>query len=72
MSITTVRDNLINTIAGKEMFLLAIREQLRNVEKSGAAADMTKLVAANTAKFLEINIAELKKILEDVEACCVD
>jgi hypothetical protein len=65
MTIETVRDNLRGTIAGKEMFLDVIREQLERKDIDSLAA----LVATATAQFLEINIEELKKILKDVEEC---
>ena len=56
MNIYTVRDNLKNTIAGKEAML------------KGVAKDTTygKIIE----QMLEFNIDELKRILQDVEQCC--
>ena len=56
-SIYTVRDNLKTTIAAKE----ALAESYGNSAISEFRA---------VARFLEINIDELKKILADVEVCC--
>ena len=61
VSIYQVRDNLKNTIAGKEAYL----EQMR---KDIVAYNQT--VNYTVAKFLELNIDELKVILFDVEQCC--
>mgnify|MGYP006295467867 CR=1 FL=1 len=64
MTIETVRDNLRNTIAGKEMFL----DQLaRECNRERLCGEVIALDA--TVKFLEINIDELKRILVEVEAC---
>ena len=57
MNIYTVRDNLKNTIAGKEVY----RERLLNEEPSLANSVMCEM--------LRINIDELKVILFDVEKC---
>jgi hypothetical protein len=56
MDIYTVRDNLRNTIAGKEAMLTEYSE--RKTPEHYAMCDM-----------LEININELKRILQDVEQC---
>jgi len=56
MDIYTVRDNLRNTIAGKEFLLAEYSE--RKTPEHYAMCDM-----------LEININELKRILQDVEQC---
>ena len=55
MNIQTVANNLRNTIAGKEKLL----------------ADLTsrRIPPEATIHFLEINIDELKRILQDVEQC---
>lgn len=58
MNICTVRDNLKNTIAGKEQMLINL--------------DQTKPESNVVAQFLEINIDELKRILVDVEQCCIN
>ncbi len=63
MNIYTVRDNLRNTIAGKEKYLSEIYEQ-RETDKGD------DLVSFVTAQMLEVNIGELKRILKDVEKCC--
>ena len=56
MNIHTVAQNLRKTIAGKE-------ELLTNLK-------VKRIPPEATIKFLEINIAELKRILADVEKCC--
>ena len=61
VSIYQVRDNLKKTIEGKEAYL----EQMR---KDIIAYNQTVNYAV--AKFLEINIQELKVILFDVEKAC--
>jgi hypothetical protein len=60
MNIYTVRDNLKNTIVGKEKYLAELRK--KGYDQTG--------VATTVAEFLEININELKVILFDVEKCC--
>lgn len=54
MNIQTVRDNLKNTIAGKELLLAEYENQPE------------KMVIAG---MLRLNIDELKRILQDVEKC---
>ncbi len=64
MNIYTVAQNLRATIAGKEQMLAQYRTMtlvLRQDESPEIYA---------TVKFLEINIDELKRILQDVEQCC--
>lgn len=66
MNIFVVRDNLKNTIAGKEL-------HLTNTTKIRDEQDLTlEQEVANymTIQFLKINIDELKRILQDVEVCC--
>jgi hypothetical protein len=63
MNIHTVRDNLKNTIAGKEEYLA------RENEKRNSEDPHTRMVAYIVAKMLEVNIEELKRILQDVEVC---
>ena len=61
--IYTVRDNLKNTIAGKEAYLA----------KLGSTRDMPEgaaMAIEATRSFLAININELKVILHDVETAC--
>ena len=62
MNIQTVAENLKRTIASKEM-LLATYE---NPEVKA----YPKAVRETMSTMLEINIAELKDILNDVEVCC--
>jgi hypothetical protein len=59
MNIQTVASNLRNTIAGKEMLL----ETYRN------PSILTKSIRETMAHMLEVNIAELRRILQDVEQC---
>jgi hypothetical protein len=66
MNIYTVRDNLKNTIAGKEAMLSSHQLYLRSAGTSGP--ENTAIYA--TVQFLGANIDELKRILEDVEVCC--
>ena len=70
MNIQTVRDNLRNTIAGKEKMLKDMKFQ-RAFGDGSWQGDMAKQAAYfATQEFLEVNIDELKRILKDVEACC--
>jgi hypothetical protein len=66
MNIQTVRDNLRNTIAGKEQYLAAIINGLQS------AKGVDRVVLKTTKAMLELNIDELKRILQDVEKCVVD
>ena len=59
MNIQTVAENLRNTIAGKEMLL----ETYRN------PSILTKQIRETITHMLEVNIAELRRILQDVEQC---
>ena len=61
MNIQTVRDNLLNTIAGKEALLANYVER----EQNGTYPAI--LMFRGMCDMLEINIAELKRILQDVE-----
>ena len=63
MNIAALADNLRNTIAGKEKYLTEMKEDYR----LSTMAEGMALTA--TIKFLEINIAELQRILQDVEQC---
>lgn len=65
MNIYTVRDNLLQTIAGKEK-LLSQLESRRDIPR--AAGDQMAMVA--TIEFLKINLDELYGILNDVQICC--
>ena len=68
MNIYTVRDNLKNTIAGKEKHLAGLQECIRGLEALDDQGD-TWFRATVTVEFLAINIDELKRILADVEKC---
>ena len=65
MNIQTVAENLRNTIAGKEHMLDSHKRYLRSAGTSGAE----NIAIDTTVKFLEINIDELKRVLQDVEQC---
>ena len=58
MNISTVAQNLRNTIVGKEELLANLKGR--------------RIPPEVTIKFLEINIDELKRILQDVEVCIAD
>ena len=64
MNIYTVRDNLRNTIAGKEEYLRQCTNAANELE------GVQHHVAATMRDFLVINIDELRRILADVEKCC--
>ena len=63
MNIETVADNLRVTIAGKVKHQVEVEYALT----LSTMAEGTALTA--TIEYLKINIAELKRILEDVEQC---
>jgi hypothetical protein len=62
MNIQTVAENLRNTIAGKEKYL-AKWQEFHPVESSDRSHKATMV------SMLELNIGELKRILQDVEQC---
>lgn len=64
MTIETVRENLVNTIKGKEKLLDIISCECSRKRPRG---EIMALEA--TVDFLKLNLAELRKILKDVEAC---
>lgn len=64
MNIHAVRDNLVNTIAGKEKMLASIKSTYVGRDP------VVVMVTSATREFLELNINELKRILQDVEVCC--
>ena len=64
MNIQTVAENLRNTIASKEMLL--------DTYKNPSVNPYPKFVKEAMIDFLEVNIAELKRILADVEQCMAD
>lgn len=63
MNIYTVRDNLKNTIAGKEQYLA----EWNNANITETA---DRIHRATIVGMLKVNIDELKRILQDVEQCC--
>ena len=62
MNIQTVRDNLKNTIAGKE-------ELLAQWEAARSWKNADQQFVNETVQYLKINIDELKRVLQDVEQC---
>lgn len=68
MNIYIVAQNLRDTIAGKEKYLAECNKAL-NVQID-PLNEGERVALQATVEFLEINIAELKRILQDVEACC--
>ena len=68
MNIYTVRDNLKNTIAGKEKMLEALHPN--NPFTTEYMEEGEAMAHRATIEFLKVNIRELKRILEDVEQCC--
>ncbi len=65
MNIQTVAENLRRTIAGKQNMLLAVQQERTFI----GLREGEDLALKTTAQFLEINIDELQKILDHVEAC---
>ena len=71
MNIYTVRDNLKNTIAGKEKLLeeyCRARDSVSDAEFADARAQDAAYFAS--IEFLKLNLHELRTILADVEVCC--
>ena len=66
MNIQTVAQNLRNTIAGKQNYLLAIQQERTFV----GLRDGEDIALKAVADFLVVNIDELRRILQDVEKCC--
>lgn len=64
MNIQTVAENLRNTIDGKEKLFATYEKQTIKAEDNVSMA-----IAFARVEFLRINIAELKRILGDVEQC---
>jgi hypothetical protein len=62
MNIQTIRNNLKNTIAGKEKYLATLGNTR---DMNDGAAMATEAVRS----MIEINLEELKRILQDVEQC---
>ncbi len=65
MNIQTVAANLRVTIAGKEKHLVSLNSVLAGHHLTATE----RTVCATTAKFLEVNLDELRRILQDVEQC---
>lgn len=65
MNIFKVRDNLEQTIRGKENFREALRASLPDVSHDLCATAEGKMML----QMLELNIQDLRKILFDVEIC---
>lgn len=63
-TIYTIKKNLETTIAGKE----AYAEEIRQARRLASSGEDMALYA--TLQFLEINIRELKVILNDVNTAC--
>lgn len=61
MKIHEVQENLRNTIAGKEAYLARENENRQSEDAH------VRMVAYTVAKMLEVNIDELKRILQDVD-----
>jgi len=71
MNIYTVRDNLKNTIAGKEVYLAKLKQNTSDMAwELSAQGELSDVAVRSTIEFLKINIDELKVILADVEVCC--
>ena len=68
MNIYTVRDNLKNTIAGKEQYLAECEKTMVYYEAGQCESAMVQI--SIMIDMLKINIGELKRILQDVEQCC--
>ena len=69
MNIQTLAENLRKTIEGKERMLKDTKFNMAFGDGSWQS-DIGKQMALHaTIEFLELNIAELKKILKDVEQC---
>lgn len=62
MNIFTVRDNLIRTIAGKELLLDSYRNPSVNPYNEGVKEVIIQMLATN--------IDDLRAVLNDVQACC--
>ena len=69
MSIQTVADNLRNTIAGKKILLENMLLFVQQERTFVGLRDGEDIELRTTAELLELNISELKRILQDVEQC---
>ena len=66
MVIENIAQNLRNTIAGKEHLL----DQYTRALEGDKMLYEQKVAVGAASEFLKINIAELRRLLADVEACC--
>ena len=62
-SVSTVRDNVARTIAGKQALLAAMRTQ------ADSAHGVTRTALTASIGFIELNLEELERILADLDAC---
>ena len=69
MNIHKVRENLVNTIKGKQDLLDSCRKTIADYDALDDQCDAW-LRATITAEFLDTNVGELRRILTDVEKCC--
>ena len=69
MNISTVADNLCNTIAGKEQMLAQYQSALACSYAGPTPPPGAEMACIATIQFLEVNIDELKRVLQDVEQC---
>ena len=69
MNIETVADNLRATIAGKIRLLAEYRSALALSHLGPTPIAGAELAVVATIEFLEINIGELRRVLQDVEQC---
>lgn len=65
MNLQTVITNLQNTISGKEHLL----EQYSRALEGDKMLYEQKIAVGAASEFVKINIAELRRILQDVEQC---
>ena len=70
MNIHTVRDNLKNTIAGKEKMLENLQESKNVAARKDNPDQLTIGMIGAMSGLLSNNIDELRRILKDVEVCC--
>ncbi len=71
MKIQTVAQNLRNTIAGKEKYLAEMKTKSARLswEQNSLGGSMGYRMAEDVVKYLEVNLKELRRILQDVESC---
>ncbi len=69
MNIQTVAENLRNTITGKEKMLAQQQSTLALSYLGPTPPVGAEMACVAIIQFLETNIDELKRILQDVESC---